>query len=162
VRTYTNFNFLKTDPSWIIYISYTNGQYNLWRQRADISPINGEQYASHQLTGFIDEDVRRGFPSPKDNSIIFFADHQGIEYFQIYRIDDVFNSWPEQITKICKVKHEWGTECFSHDGQCIAYGSNEVDPSNMLVYVRKIVGNEDDTEALCYVYYFIFRFRYSF
>ncbi len=141
VRTYTSFNFLKTDPSSIIYIADTSGQYNLWRQRADLSPINGERYAPHQLTNFIDYTVRRAFPSPKDNSIIFFADHQGTENFQIFRIDDVFNSWPEQITKNPKLRHEWGAECFSHDGRRIAYGSNELDPSNMLVYVREFAAN---------------------
>ncbi|MFL6363508.1 MAG: prolyl oligopeptidase family serine peptidase [Nitrososphaeraceae archaeon] len=152
VRTYTSFNFLKTDPSWVIYIADTSGQYNLWRQRVDLSPINGEKYASHQLTNFIDEAVRRAFPSPKDNSMILFADHQGTENFQIYRIDDAFNSWPDRVTKNPNVRHEWGAECFSHDGQCIAYGSNEVDPSNMLVYVKKIEANIDDTddpEAYC-------------
>jgi hypothetical protein len=38
---------------------------------------DGEAYASYQLTNFIDDAVRHIFPSPVDNSIIFFADHQG-------------------------------------------------------------------------------------
>jgi dienelactone hydrolase/Tol biopolymer transport system component len=151
VRAYTNFNFVRTDPSWIIYIADTSGQYNLWRQRADLSPTNSEPYAPHQLTNFIDYSVRHAFPSPKDNSIIFFADHQGTENFQIFRIDDVFNSWPAQITKNPKVRHEWGAECFSHNGQRIAYGSNELNPSNMLVYVKESAtnGDDDNTEAFC-------------
>jgi len=37
--------------------------------------------ASYQLTNFLDED------------------HHGKENFQIYKIDDVFHSWPERITK---------------------------------------------------------------
>jgi len=94
------------DPSWIIYIADTSDQLTLWRQRADLSPINGEPYASHKLTNFINVTVRRAFPSPKDNSIILFADYPGTENFQIYRIDDVFNSWLEQITKNPKVRHE--------------------------------------------------------
>ena len=32
------------------------------------------------------------FLSPVDDSIIFFADHQGTENFQIYKIDDSFHS----------------------------------------------------------------------
>ena len=148
LRSYTSFTFLKKDPSWIIYTSDTSGQFNLWRQRADLAP-DGEQYASYQLTNFIDQAVRRAFPSPKDNSLIFFADHQGTENFQIYRIDDVFNSWPEQITNDSKLRHEWGAECFSHDGQYIAYGSNESNPSDMLVYVKKIQADKDSSEAFC-------------
>lgn len=34
IRSYTSFNFLKADPSWIIYTADTNGQFNLWRQRS--------------------------------------------------------------------------------------------------------------------------------
>jgi hypothetical protein len=44
--------------------------------------------ASYQLTNFVDEALRRLFPSPVDNSIIFFEDHHGTENFQIYKIDD--------------------------------------------------------------------------
>ena len=94
VRSYTGFDFLNTDPSWIIYIADTNGQFNVWRQRSTLGS-DGEPYASYQLTNFIEEAVRHIFPSPVDNSIIFFADHQGAENFQIYKIDDVFHSWPK-------------------------------------------------------------------
>jgi len=86
VTRYIGFDFLTTDPSWIIYIADTNGQFNLWRSS------EGEPYASYRLTNFIDEAVRHVFPSPVDDSIIFFADHQGTENFQIYKIDDAFHS----------------------------------------------------------------------
>lgn len=141
IRRYTSFDFIKIDPSWMIYVANTSGQFNLWREYADTS-ADGKQYASYQLTNFLDETVRHAFPSPKDNCIIFFADRQGTENFQIYRIDDVFNSWPGQITTNPKVRHEWGAECFSHDGEYITYASNEDDPSNMLVYVKKNVMDE--------------------
>jgi dienelactone hydrolase len=140
VRSYTGFDFLKNDPSWLIYIADTNGQFNVWRQRSSLSS-DGEAYASYQLTNFIDDTVRHIFPSPIDNSIIFFADHQGTENFQIYRIEDVFYSWPEPITQNSKIRHEWGAECFSHNGKCIAYGSNENNPSNMLLYIKDINSN---------------------
>ena len=135
VTSYTGFDFLTKDPSWIIYIADTNGQFNLWRQRSTLG-AEGEPYSSYRLTNFIDEAVRHVFPSPVDDSIIFFADHQGAENFQIYKIDDALHSWPESITQNLKVRHEWGSECFSHDGKNIVYGSNEENPSNMLLYVR--------------------------
>jgi hypothetical protein len=91
IRRYTGFNFLKNDPSWLLYITDTNGQFNLWRQRSILSP-NGEQYAPYQLTYFIDNSIRQIFPSPVDNSVIFFADHHGTENFQIYKICDIFYS----------------------------------------------------------------------
>jgi dipeptidyl aminopeptidase/acylaminoacyl peptidase len=149
VRSYTGFDFLKKDPSWLIYIADTNGQFNIWRERSSLSS-DGEAYASYQLTNFIDDAVRHTFPSPIDNSIIFFADHQGTENFQIYKIEDAFYSWPEPITQNLKVRHEWGTECFSHNGKYIAYGSNEDNPSNMLVYLKDINNiNTSNNETFC-------------
>jgi dipeptidyl aminopeptidase/acylaminoacyl peptidase len=148
VRSYTGFDFLKKDPSWLIYIADTNGQFNIWRQRSILSS-DGEAYASYQLTNFIDEAVRHVFPSPLENNIIFFADNQGTENFQIYKIDDVFYSWPERITQNSKVRHEWGAECFSHNGKYITYGSNEDNPSNMLVYIRNMNNTGSSNEAFC-------------
>ncbi|MGC2570170.1 MAG: prolyl oligopeptidase family serine peptidase [Candidatus Nitrosopolaris sp.] len=147
VTSYIGFDFLTTDPSWMIYIADTNGQFNLWRQRSTLSSER-EPYASYRLTNFIDEAVRHIFPSPVDNNIIFFADHQGTENFQIYKIDDVFHSWPESITQNTKVRHEWGSECFSHDGKYIVYGSNEENPSNMLVHVRNM-NSSTSNETYC-------------
>ncbi len=95
IRRFTSFDFLKINPSWMLYISDTNGQFNLWRQRSTLSP-DGEQYAPYQLTHFIDESVRHVFSSSVDNSVIFFADTQGNENFQIFKVDDIFDSWPEQ------------------------------------------------------------------
>ena len=152
VRSYTGFDFLKNDPSWIVYIANTSGQFNIWRQQY-MRGSDGEPYASYQLTNFIDEAVRCLFPSPVDNSIIFFADHHGTENFQIYKIEDAFHSWPEQITQNSKIRHEWGAECFSHNGKYIAYGSNEYNLANMLVYVKNINntsgGNSSEDETFC-------------
>ena len=89
VRIYTGFDFLKNNPSWIAYIANTSGQFNIWRQRSMLGS-DGEPYSSYQLTNFIDEAVRCLFPSPVDNSIIFFADHHGTENFQIYKIEGEF------------------------------------------------------------------------
>ena len=141
IRRYTKFDFLKQDPSWIIYIADTNGQFNLWRQRSALAQ-NGEPYVSYQLTNFIDDAVRNAFASPIDNGIIFFADHQGTENFQIYKINDAFHSWPQPITKNPKARYEPGAECFSKDGKFITYSSNESNPLNMLAYVRDLVSNK--------------------
>ena len=81
VRSYTGFEFLKKDPSWIIYIADTSGQFNLWRQRSSLGS-DGEPYASYQLTNFIDYAVRRAFPSPVDDSIIFLQIITGQKTFR--------------------------------------------------------------------------------
>ena len=145
IRRYSSFDFLKKDPSWIIYIADTNGQFNLWRQRCTLIQEDGgsEPYASYQLTNFIDDAVRNAFTSPVDNSIIFFADHQGTENYQIYAINDSFHSWPRPITQNPTARYEWGGECFSHDGKFITYSSNESNPMNMLAYVRDLANDEE-------------------
>ena len=154
IRRYIGFDFLNrrelpSSSSWMTYIADTNGQFNLWRQRSSLSQeyIDSEPYASHQLTNFIDIAVRHVFCSPVDDSIIFFADYQGTENFQIYKINDAFHSsWPQSITQNPKARYEWGAECFSHDGQYITYSSNEGNPFNMLVYVRNIKKNNNDND----------------
>jgi len=142
-RRFTDFDFLKKDSSWILYISDINGQFNLWRQCSIYNP-DRKYYQPYQITNFIDESIRHIFSSPIDNSIIFFADKQGTENFQIYKIKDIFNSWPEKITIDEKVRYEWGAECFSHDGRYITFGSNQGDPSNMLIYIKDMESDKDD------------------
>src|SRR5919112_2000836 len=121
IRRFIDFDFLTKDTSWIFYVSDINGQFNLWRQPS-ISVSKDQQYAPYQITNFIDESIRQIFSSPIDNSVIFFADSQGSENYQIYKINDIFNSWPEKITVDERIRHEWGAECFSHDSKYIVYG----------------------------------------
>ena len=144
IRRYNDFDFLKQDPSWIIYIADTTGQFNLWRQRSALcqESAGSEPYASFQLTNFIGDAVRKAFASPKDDSIIFFADHQGTENFQMYKINDSFHSWPQPITQNPDARYEWGAECFSHDGQFITYSTNKSNPMDMSAYVRDLTHDE--------------------
>jgi dipeptidyl aminopeptidase/acylaminoacyl peptidase len=138
---YTDFDFFKKDNDWIMYISDINGQFNIWRYNSNLT-YEG-QCSPYPLTNFIDHSIRHFFSSPADNSLIFFADHQGDENFQIYKIDDIFNSWYEPITSDPTIRHEWGSECFSHDGKYITYGSNRNNPSDMLIYIRNMNCEKD-------------------
>ena len=138
---YTDFDFFKKDNDWIMYISDINGQFNLWRYNSNLT-YEG-QCSPYPLTNFIDHSIRHFFSSPADNSLIFFADHQGDENFQIYKIEDIFNSWYEHITSDPTIRHEWGSECFSHDGKYITYGSNRNNPSDMLIYIRNMNREKD-------------------
>ena len=146
---YTDFDFFKKDNDWIMYISDINGQFNLWRLNSNLT--SEVQCFPYPLTNFIDHSIRHFFSSPVDNSLIFFADHRGDENFQIYRIEDIFNSWLEPITSDPTIGYEWGSECFSHDGKYITYGSNRKNPSDMLIYIRNMNREKDfcitDTEG---------------
>jgi dipeptidyl aminopeptidase/acylaminoacyl peptidase len=143
MRRFSSFDFFNKDPSWILYVSDINGQFNLWRQRSYLSH-EGESYTPYQLTNFIDYSIRHVFSSPIDNGTIFFADYNGTENFQIYSIDDIFHSWPQSITNKSNVRYEWGSECFSPNANYIVYGSNESNPSDMLVYVRDMESTTED------------------
>src|SRR5215211_304174 len=139
---YTFFDFFKHDPSWMIYISDTNGQYNLWKQKFLVqNKIDSNNYSPIQMTSFIDESVRAIFCSPVNNNVIFFADYQGNENYQIYCLDIInHNIW--SITENQNIKYEWGSECYSNDGRYITYSSNEKSSSTLQVYVMDLKQNE--------------------
>ena len=42
-----------------------------------------------------------------------------------------------------------GAERFSHNGRYIAYGSNEDNPSNMLVYIRDMNNTGSSNKTFC-------------
>ena len=118
------------------------GQYLGWTQRISHNNVpsrtidtNEYLHKPTQLTQFVDESVRYVFSTPADDrSLIFFADYQGTENYQIYSMD-LFNRGLKPITHNPEVKYEWGAECFSNDGQHIVYSSNEKSPSDLLIYV---------------------------
>ena len=56
---YTDFDFLKKDNDWIMYISDINGQFNLWRYNSNLT-YEG-QCSPYPLTNFIDHSIRHFF-----------------------------------------------------------------------------------------------------
>ena len=80
--------------------------------------IHSNNYSPIQMTSFIDQSVRAIFSSPIDNNVIFFADFQGNENYQIYCLDMINeNTW--SLTENQNTKYEWGSECYSNDGRYI-------------------------------------------
>lgn len=142
IRHYSFFDFLTYDPAWITYADDTTCRYNLWKYNLDGSIELQSPGANRQvqMTYFIDKVVRAAFPSPIDQRIIFFADHQGNENHQIYCIDT--DGYIKPITENPDVRYEWGAQCFSNDARYIIYGSNERDPSNLLLYIRDLKQND--------------------
>ena len=86
------------DSSQILYISDQNGHYNLWKQKTDFkNKINS--FDSQSITHFTDQSVRAAFPSKINNEIVFFADKDGDQNYQVYRIKDIFDSYVESLTQ---------------------------------------------------------------
>src|SRR6476660_6854646 len=85
----------------LLYISDQDGQFNLWRQKTDFKDkINSG--SSQSITHFKNESVRSAFTSPNTknkNQIVFFADKDGNQDYQIYRIKDFFNIDIETLTQ---------------------------------------------------------------
>jgi Tol biopolymer transport system component/dienelactone hydrolase len=136
IVNYKDFSFLGDSSEHLLYISDKDGQFNLCRQKTDFKDkINSS--SSQSITHFKNESVRSAFTSPNTknkNQIVFFADRDGNQNYQIFQINDLFNSSIETLTQNSNVRHEWGSECLSHDGQYIMYSSNESSPSNILIY----------------------------
>ena len=138
IINYKDFSFLDYSSEHLVYISDQDGQFNLWIQKIDFKDkINST--ISQSLTHFKNESVRSAFTSPSKakknkNQIVFFADKDGNQNYQIYRINDIFNINIETLTQNSDVRYEWGSECHSHNGKYIIYSSNESNPSNILIY----------------------------
>jgi hypothetical protein len=136
IVNYKDFSFLGDSSEHLLYISDKDGQFNLCRQKTDFKDkINSS--SSQSITHFKNESVRSAFTSPNTknkNQIVFFADRDGNQNYQIFKINDLFNSSIETLTQNSNVRHEWGFECQSHDGEYIMYSSNESSPSNILIY----------------------------
>jgi dipeptidyl aminopeptidase/acylaminoacyl peptidase len=132
VRRFAHFAFLG-DGQHVVYVANISGQFNLWAQ-----PIAADASAT-QLTAFEEEAVRAVFPAREGTQMVFFADHQGTENFQIYRQDGL-GGWPEPLTANPEARYEWGIEALDPPGRRLAYGSNERDPKDMDLWTRDLGG----------------------
>lgn len=139
VRRYTGLDFLR-NPDLFTYIADTNGQLNLWLGSSRLTET-GRVAEHEQLTAFTDYSVRSVYASPVSDELVLFADPNGTENFQIYRMD-AFTGWPQPVSHDVRVRHDFGPECFSPDGKLIAYSSNERSPEDMLLCATNLQHDE--------------------
>ncbi len=136
IINYKDIDFLP-DSSQIVYISDQDGQFNLWKQKFDFNDkINS--FDSQVITHFTNDSIRAAFPSKIKNEIVFFADKDGNQNYQIYRIKDISDIDIELLTQNYKARHEWGPDCYSHGEQFIIYSSNKNNPDNILIYTHDL------------------------
>jgi len=143
IRRYVDFEFLRLS-GWIAYVCDASGQFNIWRQRTE----GGEEESPpQQLTDFRDDVVRRLYASKVDDMIVFFADRNGDERYQIYEMQ--VDGSPEMLTGSSKVSHQFGQECISPDGRLLAFSSNERDPRglDLILYDREAGEQTNLTEG---------------
>jgi len=134
IRRYQPALAFSPDGAEIAYSTNTSGQYNLWRQ-----PSTGGY--PRQLTLFDDRAVRDFAWSPDGESILFSADIDGNEMYQVFRIPSRGGT-PEQLTDAPQVQHYLAEAAFSPDGSTIAYAGNDREPTDQDVLLRDMATGE--------------------
>jgi len=131
-RNYQGGLTLSPDGSQIAYSTNTSGQFNIWRQSSDGG------YA-HQVTSFTDQAVRELSWSPDGSKLLFLADHQGNEQFQLHLVDPE-NGWPERLPGEPDVQNHLGS--WSSDGRSFAYAANDREPTEQDILIRDATNGE--------------------
>lgn len=112
---------LSPDGEQVAYSINTSGQFNLWVQF-----VRGG--TPRQLTFFDDQAVRAVSWSPDGKYLVFQADRDGNECFQIYALPQS-GGWPELLTHQPEARYILGG--WSRDGHWLTYTTNERERSQM-------------------------------
>ncbi|MDV3244571.1 MAG: hypothetical protein LYZ66_05280, partial [Nitrososphaerales archaeon] len=132
-RNYYAFDFLPGSRD-VIYSANTSGQFNIWRQTP---PTRSSLGTATQLTGFDEWTVRFMEPLPDGRSIVTFADKDGDENYQIFRVD-TRDGWQSPLVMKPGVRNTFGIDCVSPNGRLAAYASNERLPGDMDIVLTSI------------------------
>ncbi len=122
------------DERHLLFVTNISGQYNLWR-----TSVRGGW--PEQLTSFEEHTVRSATISPDGEVIVFNADRHGDEFHQIYSLP-VEGGWPEAWTDEPEVQHFVHQECWSPDGDRLAFAANSRVQTDMDVWVRDAATGE--------------------
>src|SRR5262249_28133488 len=122
------------DGAHVYFVNNMSGQFNLWRTA-------GDDGWPEQLSAFTDDTVRLLGVSPRDGSVVFCADHDGDEFFQIYLLDPE-TGWPEKLTDAPEVQHYVGGDAVSPDGTMLAYAAHARQPTDVEVWIRDLDSGE--------------------
>jgi dipeptidyl aminopeptidase/acylaminoacyl peptidase len=121
------------DGESIYFSSNISGRFNLWR-----TPVAGGW--PDQLTAFHDRTVRAIAVRAQDGAVLFSADKDGDEYYQLYLLEP--DGWPTRLTTRDDVQYELRETAFSPDGRRIAYAANERTPGDLEIWVRDLERGE--------------------
>jgi dipeptidyl aminopeptidase/acylaminoacyl peptidase len=132
-RRLSTFTAFTPDGARILYGTNVSGQFNLWS-------VSVDDGWPEQLTAFTANTVR-SVAVRHDGEILFSADRDGDEYYQLYRIP-VGGGWPEQLTDLDQVQHHLDGTAWSPDGSRFAYSANARTPTDSEAWVQDAAGGE--------------------
>jgi len=124
---------LSPDGTLVAYADNSSGQYDLVVQAVEAGG------AGRRLTAYTDSTVREISWTPDGSSLIFLADSQGDEFYQLRRVA-VDGGEVTTLTDTPKVQYFLGE--VSPDGRWVAYGGNDRDPTAQDVLVQDLTTGE--------------------
>jgi len=121
---------ISPDGSMVAYSTNTSGQYNLWLQPTDDT-------RARQLTHFTDNAVRELGWAPGGRCLVFSADHDGDEQFQLYLLD-VDSGEITRLTHADGCQHELPIAPFDRTGRYLLYSANDRMPDKQDMIIRDL------------------------
>jgi len=125
---------ISPDGSQVAYSDNESGQFNLV-----VQPTDGG--APRRLTSYTDNAVRSVTWQPDGAALVYTADQQGDEFYQIYRIA-ARGGEPEALTDAPKIRHFLGSDAFSPDRRWLAYAANDRVETDQDVLLLDLAGGE--------------------
>ena len=129
---------LSPDGRFAAYAANPDGQHNLY-----VTPVSGGE--TRKLTHYEHNAVRQIAWSPDGKSLLYTADFQGDEQFQLYLVDADGGS-PRQLTDTSDRQHVLGTTIdfvtavtpFTPDGGAVVYAGNDRDAAAQDLLVQDL------------------------
>jgi dipeptidyl aminopeptidase/acylaminoacyl peptidase len=120
------------DGTRVAYADNASGQYDLVVQLVDSG-------AARRLTTYTDSTARDVTWTPDSGSLIFLADSQGDEFYQVHRVA-AGGGEVTTLTDTPKVQYFLGD--VSPDGRWVTYGGNDREPTSQDILVRDLATGE--------------------
>jgi dipeptidyl aminopeptidase/acylaminoacyl peptidase len=123
---------ISPDGREVAYSDNRSGQFNLV-----VAPIDGGP--ERRLTSYTDATVREVVWTPDGRHLVFVADRNGDEFFQLHRMP-AGGGEPEALTDHPEVQFQLGK--VSPDGRYVSYGGNDRAPQDQDVLVQDLTTGE--------------------
>jgi dipeptidyl aminopeptidase/acylaminoacyl peptidase len=126
------------DGASVAYATNTDGQHNL-----HVAPVSGGP--ARQITAYTEHAVRQVAWSPDSRKLLYTADFQGNEQFQLYLVD-ADGGTPRQLTDVPDRQHVLGSSIFAFgcpspftpNGRSVVYAGNDRDAGVQDVLVQDL------------------------